>query len=159
MPYIYDSPPSTPASIKPRIDQKDNTLPAVRRSDHHESDVLIIGAGILGTALAITFARHPQNRSVTLLEKSLKEPDRIVGELLQPGGVSALKKLGLADCLEGIDSVQVKGYQVIYYGEPVHIPYPENAGTNEDEKPTSTRAEGRSFHHGRVIQRLRQVAV
>jgi hypothetical protein len=29
-------------------------------------------------------------------ERNLSEPDRIVGELLQPGGFSALKELGLA---------------------------------------------------------------
>ena len=123
---------------------------------HHESDVLIVGAGILGTALAITLARAPHNRSVTLLEKSLKEPDRIVGELLQPGGVSALKKLCLEQCLEEIDSVRVQGYEVIYYGQRVAIGYPENAGRIplKDGRP-----EGRSFHHGRFIRRLREVAI
>ncbi len=132
--------------------------------DHHESDVLIVGAGILGTALAITLARPPHYRSVTLLEKSLKEPDRIVGELLQPGGVSALKHLGLEHCLEGIDSVRVKGYEVIYYGQGVEIGYPDNAIGSQisgdhalGEK--SLKPEGRSFHHGRFIRRLREVAM
>ena len=45
-----------------------------------------------------------------LVERSLKEPDRIVGELLQPGGVSALKHLGLSECIEGIDAQAVYGY-------------------------------------------------
>ena len=53
----------------------------------------MIGSGILGSALATTFAK--QNRKVTVIERSLKEPDRIVGELLQPGGCQALKELGL----------------------------------------------------------------
>lgn len=60
---------------------------------HHEADVVIVGAGIVGCAAAVAFGK--QGRSVILLEKSLKEPDRIVGELLQPGGVNALEKLGL----------------------------------------------------------------
>jgi squalene monooxygenase len=60
---------------------------------NRDADVVIIGAGIMGCALAVALGR--QGRSVLLLEKSLKEPDRIVGELLQPGGVSALEKLGL----------------------------------------------------------------
>jgi 2-polyprenyl-6-methoxyphenol hydroxylase-like FAD-dependent oxidoreductase len=34
-------------------------------------------------------------RRVTIIERDLKEPDRIVGELLQPGGCKALSKLGL----------------------------------------------------------------
>jgi squalene monooxygenase len=60
---------------------------------HHEADIVIVGAGIAGCAAAVAFGK--QGRSVMLLEKSLKEPDRIVGELLQPGGVLALEKLGL----------------------------------------------------------------
>lgn len=64
-----------------------------RRDTQHEADAVVVGAGIIGCAIAITLAR--QGRSVILLEKSLKQPDRIVGELLQPGGVSALEKLGL----------------------------------------------------------------
>ena len=34
-------------------------------------------------------------RKVTIIERDLKQPDRIVGELLQPGGVGALKRIGL----------------------------------------------------------------
>lgn len=64
-----------------------------RRRIHHEADVVIVGAGVLGCAAAVAFGN--QGRSVILLEKSLKEPDRIVGELLQPGGVNALEKLGM----------------------------------------------------------------
>lgn len=121
-----------------------------------------MGAGILGCALAITLAR--QGRSVHLLEKSLKEPDRIVGELLQPGGVEALKKLGIRECLEGIDAVVVQGYEVIYYGKGVTIPYPLNAVSGagiecEGETGKRKRPEGRSFHHGRLIRRLREVAM
>lgn len=64
-----------------------------RRLEHHEADVVIVGAGIVGCAAAVAFGK--QGRSVLLLERSLKEPDRIVGELLQPGGVNALEKLGM----------------------------------------------------------------
>lgn len=64
-----------------------------RREVHHEADAIVVGAGVIGCAIAITLGR--QGRSVILLEKSLKQPDRIVGELLQPGGVAALQKLGL----------------------------------------------------------------
>lgn len=139
---ILDSPPPEP----------DHDSLEERRRVHHEADAVIIGAGIVGCAIAITLAR--QGRSVVLLEKSLKEPDRIVGELLQPGGVYALEKLGLRDCLEDIDAIRVKGYEVIYYGTPVPIPYPSNSTDANTEKP-----EGRSFHHGRFIRKLREVAM
>lgn len=134
---------------------------------HHEADVVIVGAGIFGCAVA--WALGNQGRSVILLERSLKEPDRIVGELLQPGGVQALQTLGLRDCLEGIDAIKVFGYDVIYYGDEVRISYPMNASDTPevDEKTSLTdeyrgtkrkRPEGRSFHHGRFIQNLRAKA-
>ncbi|MCJ1239533.1 Squalene epoxidase [Varicellaria rhodocarpa] len=145
MPLILDSPPPSPL---PSYEEDPSYL---RRTLHHTSDAVIVGAGILGTSIAITLAR--QSRSVILLEKSLKEPDRIVGELLQPGGVEALEKLGLRECLEDIDACVVNGYEVIYYGQGVHIPYPKNAVDN------GKRPEGRSFHHGRFIRRLREVAM
>lgn len=156
MPFIYDQPD----------DDHEDSIPTIRRLAHHESDVVIVGAGILGSALAITLAR--QGRSVTLLERSLKEPDRIVGELLQPGGVEALRTLGLEQCLEGIDSVKVKGYEVIYYGTGVEIPYRNSSDFNsqgktkkleEENSDKAHRLEGRSFHHGRLIRRLRETAM
>ncbi|KAA8575977.1 hypothetical protein EYC84_006141 [Monilinia fructicola] len=131
-----------------------------RRRVYHEADVVVVGAGVFGCAIAYALAQ--QGRSVLLLERWLKEPDRIVGELLQPGGVSALEKLGLAHCLDGIDSVVVKGYEVIYHGTPVSVPYPVNAGVaaeggfKDSENEKSQRPEGRSFHHGRFISQLRK---
>lgn len=47
-------------------------------------------------------------RRILLLERDFTEPDRIVGELLQPGGYLMLKKLGLEDCTAGIDSIKVQ---------------------------------------------------
>ena len=110
-------------------------------------DVVVVGAGIAGSAFAHALsAAASTSRTaplrIALLERSLAEPDRIVGELLQPGGVAALRELGLGACLDGIDAVPVHGYAVLDAGETVHIPYPSGA-------------QGRSFHHGRFIQNLR----
>lgn len=138
-----------------------------RRRIHHEADVVVVGAGIFGCAISYALAR--QGRSVLLLERSMKEPDRIVGELLQPGGVSALEKLGLAHCLDDIDAIRVDGYKIVYHGQEVAIPYPrdvartvpvesticEKSAANEQAK----RPEGRSFHHGRFIRRLREACL
>lgn len=131
-----------------------------RRRVYHEADVVVVGAGVFGCAIAYALAQ--QGRSVLLLERWLKEPDRIVGELLQPGGVSALEKLGLGHCLEDIDAVVVKGYEVIYNGNAVTIPYPMDAGAAAEggfqgsETEKKKRPEGRSFHHGRFISQLRK---
>lgn len=55
--------------------------------------MVIVGAGVLGASLAAVLGRD--GRRVTLIERDMCTPDRIVGELLQPGGYKALKKLGL----------------------------------------------------------------
>ncbi|KAI1310214.1 Squalene epoxidase, partial [Mortierella claussenii] len=112
-------------------------------------DIIVIGGGVLGTSFAVTFGK--QGKQVLMIERDLSEPDRIVGELLQPGGYNALKELGLADCLEGIDAVPTFGYGVIRGAESVHIPYANDPATG---KPV----QGRSFHHGRFIQKLRTAA-
>lgn len=114
-------------------------------------DVLIIGGGVAGCALAhglatITTTTRPKPLRIGLLERSFAEPDRIVGELLQPGGCNALRKLGMGECLEGIDAVPVRGYCVVNEGKQVHIPYPNGQ-------------EGRSFHHGKFIMALRKKAL
>jgi len=58
-----------------------------------EPDVIVIGSGILGSSMAAMMAKL--GYQVTVIERDLSEPDRIVGELLQPGGCRALRKLGL----------------------------------------------------------------
>lgn len=121
----------------------------LRRRVHHDADIVIVGAGVLGCALAV--ALGSQGRSVLLLEQSLKEPDRIVGELLQPGGVAALEQLGLRSCLDGIEAIRTEGYYVTYMGQPVKIPYPA-------QDPGAPLPEGRSFHHGRFVTKLREAA-
>ena len=104
------------------------------------------------------------------VERDLSEPDRIVGELLQPGGVAALTKLGLSskstvtayfnyntynlliqllDCLENIDAIPCHGYGIFFKGEIAHISYPPSG-----DKPSI----GKSFHHGRFIMNLRKAA-
>lgn len=153
---------------------------AQRREKFHEADVVVVGAGVFGCAAAYALAN--QGRSVILLERWMHEPDRIVGELLQPGGLQALQKLGLGHCVEGIDAITCYGYHVVFHGEEVAIPYPvvddqgkvysgEVAARVESTTTTTTsngtagkanngpklrRPEGRSFHHGRFISQLRK---
>ncbi|KAG8845212.1 Squalene epoxidase [Tulasnella sp. 330] len=112
-------------------------------------DVIIVGAGIAGPALACALASLPPKTSaplrIALLDRSLAEPNRIVGELLQPGGMNALRELGIQDCVDGIDAISTFGYAVLYKEKTIHIPYPD-------------KAEGRSFHHGRFVMSLRDKA-
>ncbi|KAI2621195.1 squalene epoxidase-domain-containing protein [Hypoxylon sp. NC1633] len=121
-------------------------------------DVLIVGAGVLGCALAVSLSR--QGRQVLLIERNLNEPDRIVGELLQPGGVAALSQLDLDSCLEGIDAVPVTGYRIFYHGEVITFLYPPivHSMRTSAEKNDPERPKGRSFHHGRFVMKLRDAA-
>ncbi|RRT75153.1 hypothetical protein B296_00024489, partial [Ensete ventricosum] len=67
------------------------------------ADVIVVGAGVTGSALAYALGKGKINwnrdvqsgfmiligqdgRRVLVIERNLAEPDRVVGELLQPGG-------------------------------------------------------------------------
>ncbi|KAL9647880.1 hypothetical protein ABK040_008153 [Willaertia magna] len=125
------------------------TFPPKPTIENKDYDIVIIGGGIAGCALGSAFSK--QNKKVLIIEQSLKEPDRIVGELLQPGGVESLKELGLEECLEGMNASDVTGYAVFYNGEVVHLPYPSDEKTGEQRK-------GKSFHYGKFIMNLRRAA-
>lgn len=109
------------------------------------TDVIIVGAGVAGSALAYTLGKD--GRQVLVIERDLTEPDRIVGELLQPGGYLKLIELGLEDCVIEIDAQQVFGYALYKNGKSTKVSYPlENFHSD---------VSGRSFHNGRFIQRMR----
>nr|ANG59902.1 squalene epoxidase 1 [Alisma plantago-aquatica subsp. orientale] len=113
-----------------------------------DTDILIVGAGVAGSALAYTLGKD--GRRVRVIERDLTEPDRIVGELLQPGGYLKLIELGLEDCVQEIDAQRVHGYALFKDGRSTKMAYPlENFDSD---------VAGRSFHHGRFIERLREKA-
>lgn len=117
-------------------------------SDHY--DVLIVGAGVAGPSLAHALATKTSTKRATplriaLLERSLSKPDRIVAELLQPGGVESLEKLGLKSCIEDIGSVPSLGFNVIRGDQAICASFP--SGT-----------QGCSFDHGSFIMALRERA-
>lgn len=62
-----------------------------------EPDIVIVGAGVGGSALAATMARA--DKSVVLLEKTSVHTDRVLGEWVAPWGVKELKRLELYDAL------------------------------------------------------------
>ncbi|OJA19700.1 hypothetical protein AZE42_08385 [Rhizopogon vesiculosus] len=117
-------------------------------SDHY--DVLIVGAGVAGPSLAHALATKTIKKRTTplriaLLERSLSKPDRIVAELLQPGGVESLEKLGIESCLDKIGSVPSLGFNVLRGDQAICAPFPP--GT-----------QGRSFDHGAFVMALRDCA-
>ncbi|XP_028772795.1 squalene epoxidase 3-like [Neltuma alba] len=111
-------------------------------------DVIIVGAGVAGSALAHTLGKD--GRHVHVIERDFTEPDRIIGELLQPGGYLKLIELGLEDCVEQIDAQRVLGYALFKDGKNTMLSYPL--------KKFHADVAGRSFHNGRFIQKMREKA-
>lgn len=118
------------------------------RSAEDDADVIIVGAGVAGSALAHTLGKD--GRRVHVIERDLTEQDRIVGELLQPGGYLKLIELGLEDCVEEIDAQRVFGYALFKDGKNTRLSYPLEKFHSD--------VSGRSFHNGRFIQRMREKA-
>ncbi|KVH93409.1 Squalene epoxidase [Cynara cardunculus var. scolymus] len=100
-------------------------------------------------------------RRVHVLERDLAEPDRIVGEVLHPGGYMKLMELGLEGkilrfheliihCVEGIEAQRVSGYAFYLNGKTIRLDYPLGK--------FDSNVSGKSFHNGRFIQRMRSKA-
>ncbi len=105
-----------------------------------EYDICIIGAGVAGGTLAAYLGRHGVR--VAVVEKSLREQDRIVGELLQPGGVMKLREMQLEHLLEDFDAQQVTGYALFLNGQNFRVNYPDVEN-------------GRGFRNGKFVQKIR----
>jgi len=127
-------------------------------------DVIVVGAGVAGASLATVLGRN--GKKVLCIERDLQEPERIVGELLQPGGCRKLVQLGLEEALKGIDAQKVFGYGIflrekrtkVYY-----LPREQQALTDKNEEEAAAFSKdmcvGRSFHNGRFVQKLRKLAM
>src|SRR3954471_15127031 len=107
-------------------------------------DICIIGAGVAGGTLAAYLGKH--GMKVCVVEKSFVEQERIVGELLQPGGVMKLQEMGLEHLLEGFDAQPVYGYGLFLNGDKFQIAY--SAEKNNDVK-------GYGFRNHKFIARIR----
>ena len=87
-----------------------------------EFDIIVVGAGVAGGVFA---ASQPASTRILVVERDLTEPDRIIGELMQPGGIKALKELGLIHLIDGIDAQEVNGYNLIKGNDRFTIHYDE----------------------------------
>ncbi|MDB5281255.1 MAG: squalene monooxygenase [Bacteroidota bacterium] len=111
-------------------------------------DVCIIGAGVAGGAMAAYLGKS--GLKVAVVEKSLAEHDRIIGELLQPGGVIKLKEMGLGHLLDDFDAQEIQGYGLFMNGDCFRISYPEQDGH---------AISGRGFRNGKFVQKIRQYII
>ncbi len=108
-------------------------------------DICIIGAGVAGGTLAAYLGK--QGMKVCVIEKSLAEQERIVGELLQPGGVMQLKEMGLEHLLEGFDAQPVYGYGLFMNGDDFQISY---------SKENDNEVKGYGLRNHKFIARIRE---
>lgn len=111
-------------------------------------DICIVGAGMAGATIAAYLA--PKGIKIALVDREYAEKRRIVGELLQPGAVETLKKMGLEHLLEGFDAQPIHGYAIFRNEEKFSIPY------NSDD---STDYHGVGVHNGRFLQKIREDAL
>lgn len=147
-------------------------------SADQEYDAIVVGCGVIGPCVAVGLAR--KGKKVLIVERDWSMPDRIVGELMQPGGLRALRSLGMIQAINNIEAIPVTGYTVFYNGEKVSIPYPYKADSaalqkvqglikdgNDKVIEDSTisiqdfeddeRERGVGFIHGRFLQNLRDI--
>lgn len=110
-------------------------------------DVCIVGAGVTGASIAAYLSKKTQ-LNIALLDFSFEERDRIVGELMQPGGVYMLNQLGLGHTLANIDAVDIKGYALFNGKEEITLDY-----SKEDEFES---IRGKGLNNGKFIQALRK---
>jgi 2-polyprenyl-6-methoxyphenol hydroxylase-like FAD-dependent oxidoreductase len=87
-------------------------------------DVIIVGGGIGGSALATVLARA--GRSVLLLEQTEAYVDKVRGEWIAPWGVTEVKRLGLYDLLR-----RAGGHHITR-----HVTYDESRTPQEAEART-----------------------
>ncbi|KAL6620730.1 hypothetical protein ACP70R_035869 [Stipagrostis hirtigluma subsp. patula] len=153
--FVASTSPWTPRPPLPRSSSPSSWPPfsgatgrAIPCSESGDADVIVVGAGVAGAALAYTLGKD--GRRVHVIERDLTEPDRIVGELLQPAGYMKLIELDLHDCVEEIDAQRLIGYALFNDGKGIQLRYPL-------EKFHSDVA-GRSFHNGRFVQKMREKA-
>ncbi len=88
-------------------------------------DVAVVGAGPIGSAAALAFAR--KGASVVVFEANPMASRRLAGEWLHPPGVEVLGRLGIDICAEATGATAGKGF-VVFPDDgsaPIVLPYPD----------------------------------
>lgn len=93
------------------------------KSLDNQFDIIVIGAGVAGGVFACS--QKNSGKKILVIERTFAEQDRIVGELLQPGGLAALRQLELEHLTEGFGAQRVEGYTLVNEKEHFSVAYTE----------------------------------
>jgi 2-polyprenyl-6-methoxyphenol hydroxylase-like FAD-dependent oxidoreductase len=115
-------------------------------------DVIIVGAGIAGCAVAVALAQADQRRrrSILLVDLHRGVSPRFSGEFIHPRGAQVLDELGFYNRLIAAGAVDVDGFVVMENAEqdqPVVLDY----ATIPNERPR-----GLSVHHKTLVKVMRE---
>ena len=93
-------------------------------------DVIVIGGGLGGSAVATALARS--GCSVLVLEREKEFKDRVRGENMLPWGVAAARRLGVLDDLVAAGGHRVPFFNVYFMGaQTEHRPFPTTTPAGE----------------------------
>ena len=112
------------------------------------ADVIIVGAGVTGCAMAAALADG--QRQVLVLEARKGHKPRFAGELIHPTGAQVLDDLGFLPTLRALGGVDVDGFAVVRHASrpPTRLPYREIP---------NARSTGFAMEHRELAEGMRRV--
>ncbi|WZZ37065.1 hypothetical protein YC2023_020466 [Brassica napus] len=124
-------------------------------------DVIVVGAGVGGSALAYALAKD--GLRVHVIERNMREPERMMGEFMQPEGRLMLSKLDL-QCMSPLH-FHCLSFKIKFVRLHINRLFGGNRRTESHRlntllgrKRSPSAFSGRVFYNGRFVQRLRQKA-
>ncbi len=118
-------------------------------------DVAVVGAGPIGAAAALAFARRGAN--VVVFEANPTASRRLAGEWLHPPGVEVLGRLGIDVAADGAGATLGRGF-VVFTDDgsaPIVLPYPDGMqGVSLEHENLVSLLRERAASHERIDLRL-----